>query len=81
MAQSESWRKSDRKESRRFSLSDVILNVFQPGVNHSVLMFINIVFLLLLLTLILIIAFLTGYKLYMVILVMIAFGLFIGFNK
>ena len=81
MAQNESWRKSDRKKSRRFTLSDVILNAFQPGVNHSVLMFINIVFLLLLLTLILIIAFLTGYKLYMVILLMIAFGLFIGFNK
>lgn len=70
-----------QRQGNGFSMTDVVLNAVEPGVNPSVLMFINVVFLLLLLTLILIIAFSTGYKTYMVLLVILAFGLFIGFNK
>lgn len=73
---------SNGKTDKRFSLSDVVLDAIQPGVNHSVLMFVNIVFLLLILTVILIMGFSSGYKMYMMILLLIlAVGLFIGFNK
>jgi hypothetical protein len=68
-------------EQRRFSVSDVVLSAIKPGINHSLLQFINGVFLVLILTIVLIICFLTGYKLYMIILLVLAFGLFIGLNK
>ena len=67
-------------QEKRFSVSQVILNAVQPGVNHSVLLFVNAIFLLLLLTIVLVIAFSTGLKLYMVLMIIIAFALFIGFN-
>ena len=68
------------KKQRRFTFSDVVMNAVEPGVNQSILLFINVVFLLLLLTLVLIIQFSTGYKTYMVILVFLAFGLLLAFN-
>lgn len=69
-----------RPVTRRFTFSDIAANAFEPGVNKSVLLFINVVFLLLLLTIVLIIQFSTGYKLYMILLITLAFALFIGFN-
>ena len=66
--------------TNKFSFSDVVRNAVEPGVNHSVMMFVNIVFLLLILTIIIMIGFSNG-KLYMIVLLMLAFGLFIAFNK
>ena len=71
---------SSFRQEKRFSFADVIFNAVEPGVNRSVLLFVNAVFLILLLIIVLIIQFSTGYKLYMIILITLAFGLFIAFN-
>ena len=80
MSTSEEMEDKTWTQEKRFSVSQVILNAVQPGVNHSVLLFVNAIFLLLLLTIVLVIAFSTGLKLYMVLMIIIAFALFIGFN-
>ena len=65
-------------EPRGF-VTDLLLNAFEPGVNSSVLIFLNLVFFLLLVTLVAI-TFITGFNLHVVFLGILALGLMIGFN-
>ena len=65
-------------ESRGF-VSDLVLNAFEPGVNSSVLIFLNLVFFLLLATLVAIM-FITGINWHIIFLAILAVGLLIGFN-
>ena len=60
-------------------ISDLVLNAIEPGVNSSVLVFLNLVFLLLLATLAAITVF-TGINIHIVFLGIVALGLMIGFN-
>ena len=64
--------------SRGFIL-DVVLNAFEPGVNNSVLLFMNIVFVLLLCSLVAI-TFIIGFNIHLLILGILAFGLMLAFN-
>ena len=65
-------------KSRGFLLN-VALNAVEPGFNRSVLLVLNIAFVLLLLTL-LAVTFLTGLNVHVIILGVLALGLQIGFN-
>lgn len=60
-------------------LLDVVLNAIEPGVNNSVLIFLNGVFVLLLVTLAIVAVF-TGINLHIIFLGVLALGLMIGFN-
>lgn len=60
-------------------VSDIILNAVEPGVNNSVLIFLNIVFTLLLLTLVALIL-LTGFNIHLVLFSILTVGLMIGLN-
>lgn len=66
------------EQSRGF-VSEVILNAIEPGVNASVLIFLNLVFVLLLATLVGLFFF-TGFSIHILILGVLAVGLMVGFN-
>ena len=66
---------SSASEPRGF-VTDLLLNAFKPGVNSSVLIFLNLIFFMLLVTLVAI-TFITGIVVFLGIL---ALGLMIGFN-
>lgn len=65
-------------EPRGF-VSDIIMNAVEPGVSYSVLLFLNIVFLLLLLTLVALML-LTGFNIHLMVFSILTVGLMIGFN-
>jgi hypothetical protein len=65
-------------EPRGFA-TDLLLNAIEPGVNNSVLIFLNLVFFLLLVTLVAV-TFITGINLHVIFLGILALGLMIGFN-
>lgn len=69
---------SSTQEPRGF-ISDLVLNAFEPGVNSAVLIFINLVFFLLLVTLVAV-TFVTGINIHTIFLGILALGLMIGFN-
>ena len=60
-------------------VSDIILNAVEPGVNYSVLLFLNIVFVLLFLTLVLF-TFITDFNIHLIFLSILTLGLMIGLN-
>ena len=60
-------------------MQDIILSVFEPGVNQSVLIFLNLAFVLLLLTLAGL-TLLVGLDLHILFLIGLAIGLMAGFN-
>ncbi len=60
-------------------VSDIILNAVEPGVNYSVLLFLNIVFVLLFSTLVIFI-FVTDFNLHLIFLSILTLGLMIGIN-
>lgn len=66
-------------QSGRGFVQDIVLNIFEPGVNRSVLIFLNLTFLLLILTLIGITV-LVGLDLHILFLMVLAVGLMVGFN-
>ena len=66
-------------QSGRGVVQDIVLNIFEPGVNRSVLIFLNLTFLLLILTLIGITV-LVGLDLHILFLMVLAVGLMVGFN-
>ena len=66
-------------QSGRGFVQDIILNIFEPGVNRSVLIFLNLAFGLLLLTLVGL-TLLVGLDLHILLLTVLAVGLMIGFN-
>ena len=66
-------------ESRRGFVLDVVLNSIEPGVNSSVLLFLNGVFVLLLATLAVVAVF-TGFNVHIIFLGVLALGLMIAFN-
>lgn len=68
----------DKSQPRGF-VSDVVLNAFEPGVNRSVLLFLNIVFILLLLTLVAL-CFVTGLNFHFAFLLVLTVGLMIALN-
>lgn len=68
-----------RKEEPRGFVSDIILNAIEPGVNKSVLLFLNIIFVLLLITLIAQ-SFLIGFNVHLIIMSILTVGLMIGVN-
>lgn len=65
-------------QSRGF-FSDIVLNAIQPGVNYSVLLFLNIVFGLLLLT-VLVLAIVTNFNVHLVVFAILTAGLMISLN-
>ena len=69
---------TSESESRGF-VTDLLLNAFEPGVNSSVLIFLNLIFFLLLVTLVAA-TFITGINLHFIFLEILALGLTIGFN-
>ena len=77
-AKEENKRQTSAPESRGF-LNDLMLNAFEPGVNSSVLIFLNLVFFLLLITLVAV-TFITGINMHIIFLGILALGLMIGFN-
>lgn len=60
-------------------LSDIVLNAIQPGVNYSVLLFLNIVFGLLLLTILALII-VTNFNIHLVVFAILTAGLMISLN-
>lgn len=68
-----------QEKERRGFLFDIVLNAVEPGVNNSVLIFLNGVFVLLLVTIVLV-ALLIGLNIHVIILGIIALGLMVGFN-
>ena len=69
---------SSRSEPRGF-VTDLVLNAVEPGVNSSVLIFLNLVFFLLLVTLVGITV-ITGLNIHIIFLGVVALGIMIGFN-
>lgn len=69
---------SSASEPRGF-VTDLLLNAFEPGVNSSVLIFLNLIFFLLLVTLVAV-TFITGINLHVIFLGILALGLMVGFN-
>lgn len=65
--------------SGRGFVQDIVLNVFEPGVNRSVLIFLNLAFVLLLLTLVGL-TLLVGLDINILLLTVLALGLMVGFN-
>ena len=70
---------SHRGQPRGF-ITDVVLSAVEPGVNSSVLVLINAVFVLLLVTLTLILVFLTGFNIHVIIMCLLSVGVLIGVN-
>lgn len=66
-------------QSDRGFVQDIVLNIFEPGVNQSVIIFLNITFVLLLLTLVGLTV-LVGFDLHILFLIVLAVGLMAGFN-
>lgn len=60
-------------------VQDIVLNIFEPGVNQSVLIFLNLAFILLLLTLVGL-TLLVGFDLHILFFIVLAIGLMAGFN-
>ena len=60
-------------------LADIVLNTVEPGTNQAVLIFLNIVFVLLLVTLAGVTV-VTGINIHVIFLAIIALGLMVGFN-
>lgn len=60
-------------------VSDIILNAVEPGVNYSVLLFLNIVFILLLVTLV-VLTLVTNFNIHLIIFSILTVGLMIGLN-
>lgn len=65
--------------SDRGFVTDIVLNVFEPGVNRSVLIFLNLTFACLLLTLVGL-TLLVGLDLHIIFLIILAVALWAGFN-
>ena len=70
---------SNRGQPRGF-ITDVVLSAVEPGVNNSVLVLINAVFVLLLVTLTLILVLLTGFNVHVIIMCLLSVGVLIGVN-
>ena len=70
---------TDRNANRGF-LADVVLNAIEPGVNRSVLVLVNVVFVVLLVTLVTIMVFLVGLNVHVIIMCTLAAGVLIGLN-
>ena len=68
----------DKTPSRGF-IQDVMLNAIEPGINNSVLLFLNIVFVLLLLTLFLI-SLIVGLNIHLLFLAILSLGFMVAFN-
>ena len=60
-------------------MSDIILNALEPGVTYPVLLFLNIVFVLLLVTLVMLIL-LVGFNIHLLVFLFLTAGLMIGLN-
>ena len=60
-------------------IADIIMNAVEPGVNSSVLLFLNIVFVLLFCTLVLFTV-LTGFNIHLIFLSILSLGLMIAMN-
>lgn len=60
-------------------VSDIILNAVEPGVNHSVIIFVNIVFGLLIVTA-LTLTIITGFNIHLMIFSILSAGLMIALN-
>ena len=60
-------------------VSDIVLSAIQPGVNYSVLLFLNIVFGLLLLTIVVLVI-LTNFNIHLVVFAILTVGLMISIN-
>ena len=60
-------------------VSDIILNAVEPGINYSVLLFLNVVFILLLVTLVTLMI-LVGLNIHLLVFSVLTVGLMIGFN-
>ena len=69
---------TDRRD--RGFLADVVLNAVEPGVNRSVLVLLNVVFVLLLVTLVTIMVFIVGMNVHVIIMCILAAGVMIGLN-
>lgn len=69
---------SPNPEGRSF-IQDVVLNAVEPGVNHSVLVFLNTIFVLLLCTLVAVTV-LTGLNIHIILLGVLTLGLLLGLN-
>ena len=67
------------KPPSRGFIQDVVLNAVEPGINSSVLLFLNGVFVLLLLTLFLI-ALIVGLNIHLLFLAILSLGLMLAFN-
>ena len=70
---------SNQGHARGF-VADVVLSVVEPGVNNSVLVLVNAVFVLLVVTLTLILVFLTGFNIHVIIMCLLSVGVLIGVN-
>ncbi len=70
---------NDNTDQSRGFISDIILNAVEPGVNYSVLLFLNIVFILLLLIPVMM-SVLTGFNIHLLIFGVLTVMLMIGFN-
>ena len=66
-------------ENSRGFVSDIILNAFEPGVNYSILVCLNVVFVFLLLTLVAL-CFITDFNIHLIIFIVLTVGLMIGLN-
>lgn len=71
---------ADEERSKRGFLADLVLNAIEPGVNRSVLVFINVVFGLLLATLVATMVLLVGLNVHVIIMSLLAAGLLVGLN-
>lgn len=78
MSESEKKVPGTKSQSCGF-VSDIILNAVEPGVNYSVIAFINIVFGLLLLTSI-VLTILTGFNLHLIFFTILTVGLMVALN-
>lgn len=68
------------EEDKRGFLADLVLNAIEPGVNRSVLVFVNVVFGLLLATLVTMMVLFMGLNVHVIIMCLLATGLLVGFN-
>ncbi len=77
--QNRQYNAGKQKEEPRGIFADIILNAVEPGTNLTVLVFLNVVFVLLLATLAGVSVF-TGINIHVVMLGIITLGLCVGFN-
>lgn len=68
-----------QSEQSRGFVSDIVLNALEPGVNASVLVFLNVIFVLLLATLVGL-SFATGFNVHILLFGVLTVGLMVGFN-